>query len=184
MPSATFLLLIVVSVVIASVAACGGSGSPESGTPATTAPAATPSAPAGAPVRASLHGAPAPGGSKLGDINDLSRDLLNVAQRAPSGVPEFTSDLAALVPNPPEKPQLDAFGRSIVGAVQDRSLDSVKAKQLAELLYAALYTKELSADDRARVKKDLSASLAEVGAPADRVAALESAFDQLGPVAR
>lgn len=179
MSTAQYLLLIAVSVVTASAAACGGSGSPEPGTPATTAPAGTPSASAPAAGSRSLYGAPAPTDVKRREIEDLSKDLQNVGQRTSNGVPEFTSDLASIVPNPPEKSQLDAFGRSIVGAVQGRSLESAKARQLAELLYAALYTTQLSADDRARIKKEIAASLTEVGAPADRVAAVEQAFDRL-----
>jgi hypothetical protein len=176
--SAIILLLIALSVVMTG-AACGGSGTPESSTPATTAPAGTPGTSAAPAVSRSLYGAPAPSDSKRREIDDLSRDLQNVSQRVASGVPEFASDLESIVPNPPEKPQLDVFGRSIVGAVQGRSFEPAKARELAELLYAALYSRELRAEDRARIKKEISASLTEAGAPADRVAAVEQAFDRL-----
>jgi hypothetical protein len=175
----TTMLILPLIFASAILTACGGASGPGESAPPANVPEAAPAPPPAAPPSGPLYGAPMPPNEKLNDIDDLSRDLRNIGQGEPNASADFMSDLQNIVSEPPEKAPVDAFGRSIATALEGHALDLPKARRVAELLYAGLHT-NLSQNDRAGIRKELSALLAEGGVPADRLTAVEQAFDRLG----
>jgi len=116
---------------------------------------------------------PAPQGEQTNRIDDISRDLQNVARNDSNAPAELLDDLTYLesVPRPPER--LKELGDALSAALRGAKLPDTEAKRVATLLFQMVNARDLSESQIAQIGTDLRAALVMAGATpeaADRVA--------------
>lgn len=126
---------------------------------------------------------PVPQGDQQNRIEDVSRDLMNVARKDPNGPAELLDDLTNLenTPRPPER--LQALAKSLSDALGGTDLPDAEAKRLADLLFVARLPGNLNATQIEQVGTDVQETLITVGVgpePAARVSAAAIALGKEG----
>lgn len=122
---------------------------------------------------------PVPAGELENRVEDLSRDLQNIAGRQPAADTELLDDLQTLDVQEPSRPLVLALAEALGGALAGEQLVDADARQLANLLFVAATGRELSTRQIGRIGEDVEAVLLKVGASdpaAQRVAAAVTAI--------
>lgn len=122
---------------------------------------------------------PAPQGDQTNRIEDISRDLQNVANRDANAPAELLDDLTYLEPVPRPPAQLKEFADSLAVALGGAKLPDPEARQMATLVFQLVAARDMSEAQIEQVATDLRELLVKVGAmpqPADRAAAAGSAL--------
>lgn len=122
---------------------------------------------------------PAPQGDQTNRIEDISRDLQNVANRDANAPAELLDDLTYLEPVPRPPAQLKEFADSLAAALGGAKLPDPEARQMATLVFQLVAARDMSEAQIEQVATDLRELLVKVGAmpqPADRAAAAGSAL--------
>jgi hypothetical protein len=117
---------------------------------------------------------PAPTGEQPNKIEDISRDLQNLAAKDGNAPAELADDLSSLdsMQRPPEK--ITQLSKELAGALGGTSLSDGDAKRVANLVFVAVSARELSESQIEKVSADLRTTLTALGAQAqavDRVSA-------------
>jgi hypothetical protein len=117
---------------------------------------------------------PAPTGEQPNKIEDISRDLQNLAAKDGNAPAELADDLSSLdsFQRPPEK--ITQLSKELAGALGGTSLSDADAKRVANLVFVAVSARELSESQIEKVSADLRTTLTSLGAQAqaaDRVSA-------------
>jgi hypothetical protein len=122
---------------------------------------------------------PAPEGEQTNRIDDISRDLQNIANNDGNAPAELLDDLTYLQSAPPPPAQLKALADALAGALRGADLSDEDAKRLAMLIFQMVAASELNQAQIAQIGSDLRAALVKAGATpeaADRVSAAGSAL--------
>jgi hypothetical protein len=122
---------------------------------------------------------PLPAGEQTNRVDDISRDLQNVARSDSSAPAELLDDLTYLesVPRPPER--LKELGDALTASLRGGTLPDPEAKRVSTLIYQMVAARDLSESQIAQIGTDLRETLVKAGSTpeaADRVAAAGSAL--------
>jgi hypothetical protein len=122
---------------------------------------------------------PLPGGEQANRVDDISRDLQNVARSDSNAPAELLDDLTYLesVPRPPGR--LKELGDALTVSLRGAKLPDPEAKQVSTLIFQVVAAQDLSESQIAQIGSDLRAALVKAGSTpeaADRVAAAGSAL--------
>jgi hypothetical protein len=109
---------------------------------------------------------PTPQGDQPGRIEDISRDLQNVAGKDPQAPAELLDDLTNLDPAPRPAERLKELSQTLSDALADKPLPDAEAKRLAEVLFSAIAVRDLSETQIDEVGTSLREQLIKVGAQA------------------
>ena len=122
---------------------------------------------------------PVPDGEQPNKIEDISRDLQNVAASDTNAPGELADDLSSVDPlkRPPE--QITALSKHLGTALGGRQLSDADAEKMAHLLFVALAGRELSESQIEQVGADLRATLMSVGAEAQAAEQVSTAAQEL-----
>ena len=115
---------------------------------------------------------PTPVGDQSNEIHDISRDLVNVANKDAQAPEELRSDLAKYGERPEHVQQINELAKEIAGALPGARLDDQTAKSLANTLWVALVGKELSERQIAALGREVKAGLASTGVAEERAQAI------------
>ena len=122
---------------------------------------------------------PAPQGEQNNRIDDISRDLQNVARNDSNAPAELLDDLTYLeaVPRPPER--LKELADGLSEALRGAKLPDAEAKRVATLVFEMVAARDLSEAQIAQIGTDLREALVKLGSTpqaADRVSSAGSAL--------
>jgi hypothetical protein len=111
---------------------------------------------------------PAPQGEQPNRIDDISRDLQNVARNDSNAPAELLDDLTSLeaVPRPPER--LKALADTLTTALRGSKLPDEEAKRVATLVFQLVAARELNETQIAQIGSELRDALVKVGATPER----------------
>ena len=126
---------------------------------------------------------PVPQDDQPNRIEDVSRDLKNVARKDPNGRAELLDDLTNLENTPRPAERLGALAQSLSDALGGTNLPDAEAKRLADLLFVARTPGNLSGAQIEQVGTELQETLITVGVgpePAGRVSAAAIALAKDG----
>jgi hypothetical protein len=107
-----------------------------------------------------------PQGDQPGRIDDISRDLQNVAGKDAQAPAELLDDLTNLDPAPRPANRLKELSQALSDALADKPLPDAEAKHLAEVLFTAIAVRDLSEKQIEQVGTNLREALVKVGAQA------------------
>jgi hypothetical protein len=96
-------------------------------------------------------------------LDELSRDLTNVAGGAKDSPEELSDDLAVFV-DPPLVPAARELARRVATSIAGTKLDAEKAKTLANQLWVTVGAQQLSEAQVEKLGNDVKGSLVSVGA--------------------
>jgi hypothetical protein len=122
---------------------------------------------------------PAPQGEQTNRVDDISRDLQNLANNDANAPAELYDDLTYLesVPRPPER--LKEMADALAVALRGGKLPDADARQAATLIFQLVAARDLSQGQIERVGSELRSALVKAGATpdvADRVSAAGAAL--------
>ena len=122
---------------------------------------------------------PAPAGEQTNRVDDISRDLQNVARNDSNAPAELLDDLTYLesVPRPPAR--LKELGDALTVSLRGGKLPDAEAKRVSTLVFQMVAAKDLSESQIAQIGTDLRETLVKAGSTpeaADRVASAGSAL--------
>jgi len=112
---------------------------------------------------------PVPVDEQSNRVEDVGRDLLNVASRQPDAESELLDDLRTLASDEPPLPAAQAVTRELGTALGGKPLPDAAAQQLARSLFHAAAGRDLSARQIGRIGESVTEVL--LGAGADAAAA-------------
>lgn len=109
---------------------------------------------------------PVPAGEQPNKIEDISRDLQNVASKDANAPGELADDLSSVDPmrRPPER--IVELSKTLSAALGGKSLEDDEAKRIANLLFVVLAGRDLSESQIDQISGDLRTTLTGVGADA------------------
>ena len=107
---------------------------------------------------------PAPQGDQTNRIQDISRDLQNLAAKDANAPSELYDDLTYLEATPRPEPPLRELSQALASALGGTKLSDEDANTIANHLFVAVSGRDLSEAQVQKVGDDLRASLVEVGA--------------------
>ena len=110
---------------------------------------------------------PVPRGDQPNRVDDISRDLMNVARKDASAPAELLDDLTNLEGRPRPAERVKALAQSLSDAVTGRNLPEAEAKRIANLVFVAVAAGDLNADQIEKVGTDLRDTLVKLGATPD-----------------
>jgi hypothetical protein len=122
---------------------------------------------------------PAPQGEQTNRIDDISRDLQNLANKDANAPAELLDDLTYLEPVPRPPARLKELADSLAAALGGATLPDAEARQVATLVFQLVAARDMSESQIEQTAMELRELLVKVGAmpqPADRVAAAGSAL--------
>lgn len=102
-------------------------------------------------------------------IDDLSRDIANVARGDRQAPGEFLDDLMLFGDASPAAEDVRALGQTLSSAVAGKRLSDEGAKQVAEQLWLVTAGRELSERQRQGVVDDLSEALSGAGLTSEAI---------------
>ena len=106
---------------------------------------------------------PEPNAEDQNKIGDLSRDLLAVASRATSAVPELSDDLANLAPTNESAHHGAEMARRLAASLEGAKLSEDAARAIAYDLYIAFHARRLSRGQVAQLRQNLGSAFAKTG---------------------
>jgi hypothetical protein len=121
---------------------------------------------------------PMPQGEDPNKIQDIARDLQNVAGGAADAATDLRDDLDGF-PGMRPPALLRQLTAAVVEALQMKSLPDAQAQELARLLFVAVTAEELSPAQIEQLGNDLEAALASAGADGGAAARVEAAVTEL-----
>jgi hypothetical protein len=110
---------------------------------------------------------PSPQGDQPGRIEDISRDLQNVAAKNPEAPAELLDDLTYLDAAPRPANRLKELSQALSDALADKPLPDAEAKQVADVLFTAIAVRDLSEKQIEQVGTNLREVLVKVGSQAE-----------------
>jgi|SRR5688572_22345913 len=118
---------------------------------------------------------PAPQGDQANRVDDISRDLQNVARNDSNAPAELLDDLTYLesVPRPPER--LKAMADALSAALRGSKLPDAEAKRVATLVFQMVAARELSEAQIAQLGSELRDGLVKAGAMPEAAQRVSSA---------
>ena len=128
---------------------------------------------------------PVPTGEQPNKLEDISRDLQNLAARDANAPSELSDDLSSLdaVRRPPES--IIELSRRLATALGGTTFSDDDAKRVASLLFVAMSAQELSRVQIEQLGTDLQAALTGIGADAQAAAAVATtAMDLASTITR
>lgn len=145
-----------VCALLAGLVGCGQSQQPQE---TSEAPRAEPAA----------NNAPLPvaQGEQANELDDIRRDLHNVAANERNAASDLLQDLAALPLEAPPAAPLQALTDALSGALSGTRLEDADARQLANLLFATVSGEELNDAQVSRVGNEMRTILVRAGANKD-----------------
>ena len=122
---------------------------------------------------------PVPTGEQPNKLEDISRDLQNLAARDPNAPSELSDDLSSIDPvrRPPES--ISELSRRLATALGGISLSDADAARVANQLFVAMSAQELSRLQIDQLGVDLQATLTGIGADAEAAAAVSTTAKEL-----
>jgi hypothetical protein len=122
---------------------------------------------------------PVPEGEQPNKIEDISRDLQNLASSDANAPTELADDLSSVDPlkRPPE--QITALSKHLGSALDGRQLSDGDARKMANLLFVALAGRELSESQIEQAGEELRTTLMSVGAEAQVAEQVSTATQEL-----
>ena len=97
-------------------------------------------------------------------VEDIGRDLKNVASGQPEAESELLSDVLTLDHEEPALPLAQEVVRELVSALRGTQLGDAESQQLARALFVASAGRDLSRRQIGRVAEDVTAALVKAGA--------------------
>ena len=97
-------------------------------------------------------------------VEDIGRDLKNVASGQPEAESELLSDVLTLDHEEPARPLAQEVVRELVSALRGTQLGDAESQQLARALFVASAGRDLSRRQIGRVAEDVTAALVKAGA--------------------
>ena len=97
-------------------------------------------------------------------VEDIGRDLKNVASGQPEAESELLSDVLTLDHEEPALPLAQEVVRELVSALRGTQLGDAEPQQLARALFVASAGRALSRRQIGRVAEDVTAALVKAGA--------------------
>ena len=122
---------------------------------------------------------PSPAGEQANKTDDISRDLLAVAQRSPGAEQDLASDLQNLTGSVPQPALVDELSTRVRDAIAGTTLTDETAKKLATQLYVALAGSELSERQIDVLQRDIVSTLGAAGVPAEKAEPVGAAAREL-----
>jgi hypothetical protein len=122
---------------------------------------------------------PAPTREQTNEIGDITRDLINVANKDPQAPEELRDDIAKYGSTEEAVKQMTALAQEVSQALPGARLDEATAQNLARTLWVGLTAKELSERQVETLERDVKTTLAPTGVPEDRA---QSIADRLSAV--
>ncbi len=122
---------------------------------------------------------PVPEGEQSNRIDDISRDLQNVANKDTNAPAELLDDLTYLEPVPRPPARLKELADALAAALGGVRLPDAEARQIATLVFQLVAARDMSDAQIEQVATELRDLLVKVGAmaePAERAAAAASAL--------
>jgi hypothetical protein len=117
---------------------------------------------------------PAPQGEQNNRIDDISRDLQNLANSDANAPAELLDDLTYLEPVPRPPARLKELADSLAVALRGTKLPDAEARQMATLVFQLVAARDMSESQIAQVGSNLRDALVKAGGqpePAERAAA-------------
>ncbi len=107
---------------------------------------------------------PAPQGEQPNRIEDITRDLQNVARKDANAPAELLDDLMHVDAVQQPRPQLKAVSDSLAAALGGTALQESDAHAIANILFVAAAGRELSEAQTEKVGTDMHDALVKAGA--------------------
>jgi hypothetical protein len=123
--------------------------------------------------------APAPTREQTNEIGDITRNLVNIANKDPQAPEELRTDILKYAVTDEAVQQMDGLAREVSQALAGARLDEQTAQRLANLLWVGLTARELSERQVEALGRDVKTALAPTGVPEDRA---QSIADRLSAV--
>ena len=122
---------------------------------------------------------PVPTGEQPNKLEDISRDLQNLASRDANAPAELSDDLSSMDPvrRPPES--ITELSRRLATALGGTTLSDADAKRVANQLFVVLTAQELSGSQIEQLGTDLQTTLTGLGADAQAAAAVSTTAKDL-----
>ena len=122
---------------------------------------------------------PEPQGEQNNRIDDISRDLQNLANSDANAPAELLDDLTYLEPVPRPPARLKELADSLAAALRGAKLPDTEARQMATLVFQLVAVRDMSEAQIAQLSSNLRDALVKAGGqaePAERAAAAGSAL--------
>jgi hypothetical protein len=111
---------------------------------------------------------PTPTREQANEIGDITRDLINVANKDPQAPDELRTDIAKYGSNAEAVQQMNGLAQEVSQALAGARLDEQAAQSLASTLWVGLTARELSERQVEALGRDVKTALASTGVPEDR----------------
>jgi hypothetical protein len=108
---------------------------------------------------------PAPQGEQVNKAYDISRDLQGVAAAQQGAVNDLRDDLGNLSGEPPPDHLVGELATRLDQALSGTTLSDAAAKGIAEKLFVATTSRDLSERQQAMLRTEMSAALTSAGVP-------------------
>jgi hypothetical protein len=122
---------------------------------------------------------PVPTGEQPNKLEDISRDLQNLASRDANAPMELSDDLASMDPVRRPAESITELSRRLATALGGATLSDADAKRVANQLFVVLSAQELSGSQIEQLGTDLQTMLTGVGADAQAAAAVSTTAKEL-----
>ena len=111
---------------------------------------------------------PTPTREQSNEIGDITRDLINVANKDPQAPEELRTDIAKYGSNDEAVQQMNGLAQEVSQALAGARLDEQAAHNLANTLWVGLTARDLSERQVETLGRDVKTALASTGVPEDR----------------
>lgn len=111
---------------------------------------------------------PTPNREQANEIGDITRDLMNVANKDPQAPEELRTDIVKYGSHDEATQQMNALAQEIAQTLAGARLDDLTAQSLATTLWVGLTARELSERQVEALGREVKTTLASTGVPEDR----------------
>jgi len=122
---------------------------------------------------------PVPTGEQPNKLEDISRDLQNLASRDANAPMELSDDLASMDPVRRPAESITELSRRLATALGGTTLSDDDAKRVANQLFVVLAAQELSGSQIDQLGTELQTTLTGIGADAQAAAAVSTTAKEL-----
>lgn len=117
---------------------------------------------------------PTPTREQTNEIGDISRDLINVANKDPQAPEELRNDIAKYGSTDEAVQQMNGLAQEVSQALAGARVDEQTAQNLAKTLWVGLTARELSERQVEALGRDIKTTLASTGVPEERAQSIAS----------
>ena len=122
---------------------------------------------------------PAPTREQTNEIGDITRDLINIANKDPQAPEELRTDILKYGLTDEAVQQMNGLAQEVSQALAGARLDEQTAQKLASTLWVGLTARELSERQVEALGRDVKTVLAPTGVPEERA---QSIADRLSAI--